>query len=273
VKKSTVKKSPRKRSADDSSPITFYSPTEPVLPVTLDVGTAFLNLIRTRRPFLVTGLEQWEVAEGTEDATTDDPTVTIESIVARAIRELCDKAPADEIARFRDVEQRVGKSHRLMLYDYGPGEFPEADLWLNSLFMWGTVLEKGEETVFLLLPSYLPNYCGFFLRQWWLSELLGRWYAQGERENIERLLFKSLERKGNFKDRMEERWRDWAIVQNMGYYQLVEKLGFNKALQQVHEEINREYAEQGKPLLKKSTVRTAYYRRVGKNFLRGLKEK
>jgi hypothetical protein len=209
------------------------------------LGTAFLQLLHDRQPFV-----------GSEADST-----TITRRVARAIRELCDTAPPEEIARFRALEHRAIQSRRIALTDYPPGEFPEGWLWAHSLFIWGSCLECDDAAVFFLLPPHLPTFCAFFLRTWWLSELLGRWYANGDQDRITRLLFGSAKRTRSFTTRMAQYFRDWAIVHQVTYYQHVEKLGINQALQRALIDVNRE-GSGTRELLTLSGIRTIYYGRT-----------
>jgi hypothetical protein len=209
------------------------------------LGTAFLQLLHDRQPGLM----------------IEADSTTITRHVARAIRELCDTAPPEEIARFRALEHRAIQSRRIALTDYKPDEFPEGWLWAHSFLIWGTCLEYDEDAVFFLLPPHLPTYCAFFVRQWWVSELIGRWYAQGKQEHIARLFFGATKSKRSFPTRMAQYFRDWAIVRQVGYYQHVEKLGLNHALKQALADVNRE-GSGTRELLTLSGIRTIYYGRT-----------
>jgi hypothetical protein len=180
-----VKKPSRKKTSIDSSPTTSDFLAKPVPLTTPEVGTAFLELIRKRHFPYMGGLELWEDPEG----DVEESHTVIEWAIARAIRALHDTAPPDEIERFRGVEQRAVQTQRIDLTDYDGEEFPEAWLWCESFFLWGTMLGlRRDHALFTSRPRF-SSFSGFFLRQWWVSEMIEELIRQGHEKEVTWLLF------------------------------------------------------------------------------------
>ena len=139
----------------------------------------------------------------------------------------------------------------------------EGRLWFQSFHIWGRFLEAGELSLHTNLFPLLSSDCPFFLRQWWLSELLGRWDMEGKQEQIDRLLFGQPGRgKRSFEQSREHLWRDsvlWSKIE-----QLRDKgLTYNKAIQQVTDELNSgQYEHLGiKEVLSPTAVRAIHKKR------------
>jgi len=139
------------------------------------------------------------------------------------------------------MEREAARTGIIALWDptEDPNQITEAWLWLTSFFLWGTYLERGEASVLINLPGHLHGRCGFFLRQVWVSELIGTWHQKGEQKKIERLLFGESGRgKRSFKTTVVNRWR------NIEIYFRVERLRHqgvrcNEAIRQVREAFSR----------------------------------
>jgi hypothetical protein len=141
---------------------------------------------------------------------TADPRGVVMRRVARAVEETLKVArelgSLDEIARLRDVARRVRQQPSIGYVGKEPGE-QEIFLWFWSWHLCGRVAEAGEKTAFINLPHAFQFSPIFFLGQWWVRFLVHSMWQQGEKKNIELLLFG--------KKRMDPRMTDAAQLERI----------------------------------------------------------
>ena len=98
-------------------------------------------------------------------------------------------APPAEVARFRQLEEEAQQNGGLR--QIVNGRLTEEWLWMTSIQLWNDYCEQGEQVVLNRLPYLFIWDCAFFLRQWWVSDLIASWCQAGEREKIEFIFFGS----------------------------------------------------------------------------------
>lgn len=94
------------------------------------------------------------------------------------------EGPPGEIERFQRVRQAALANGGFRQWE--AGQPTEEWKCVTSLLLWNKYVDEGEEAVRELLSYYLIWDCAFYLRQWWVANLIAKWHRAGEQEKIPR---------------------------------------------------------------------------------------
>jgi hypothetical protein len=127
------------------------------------------------------------------------------TVIDRFLRE----GPRKEVAPFRPLWKAAIK--RGGLRQTHKGKVTDEWKWLVSLQLWDAYQNGNKQHALEALREWLDIDCAFFLRQWWVSELVASWHKEQDWKKIERL-FRGQRGKRQLQNQAEEYRRDQQIV-------------------------------------------------------------
>lgn len=166
-------------------------------------------------------------------------------VVDRFLRE----GPREEIVRFRPVWKQATKTG---LRQTREGKWTEAWKWLMSLLLWDAYQHGNREQALESLHDWLEVDCAFFLRQWWVSNLIASWHRRGEGEKIRRL-FEGRRGKRSLQHISETFRRDYSIVVVMEKHLL--NCGYREACRRTAAELKTQHIT---PIVETAAIRRVY---------------
>lgn len=169
--------------------------------------------------------------------------------IARVVDHFLREAPLEEVKRFRPLWKKVEKKG---LRQTHRGQYTAEWKWLMSLMLWDAYQSGHQQKALDDLHDWIRIDCAFFLRQWWVSELIASWLQKEEREQIRRL-FEGRRGKRQHHNTVETFLRNQHIVMTIENYLLDH--GYREACRKTAAALKKQRVT---PLIGEAAIRRIY---------------